>query len=348
MMHLICSAATLTVLSASDVAVSDRWSLQRANAWYEEQPWLVGCNFIPSTAINQLEMWQADTFDLETMERELGWAKEFGFNTIRVYLHDLLWEEDSTGFVKRMDTFLALAQRHGIRPILVLFDDCWNDAPKLGNQPEPIPSIHNSGWLQGPGSAVVNQPEAWGRLEGYVKGVLGAFARDPRVLMWDLYNEPGNSGQGEKTLPLLKQVFLWARQIAPEQPLTVGVWFDNAALNEFQLANSDIITFHNYDVLDSLTDQIDRLRQHERPLICTEWLLRGKSDVASHLPVFKQERVGCLNWGLVAGKTQTIWPWGGERDAPVPELWFHDLLHKDGRPFSETEREIFVALTGRQ
>ncbi|HVF26245.1 MAG TPA: hypothetical protein VNA23_10170, partial [Anaerolineales bacterium] len=221
-----------------------RWSIEKANEWYARQPWLIGCNFIPSNAINQLEMWQADSFDPTTIDSELSWAAGIGFNTVRTFLHDLAWEADSSGFKNRINHFLDIASRHGIRPILVIFDDCWNPNPAIGSQPVPKPGIHNSGWVQSPGLDVVNQDSStWGRLENYVRDIIGSFANDERILLWDLYNEPGNSGNGERSLPLVKSVFEWAWAVNPSQPLSVGVWFDNRELNEFQLAASDIITF---------------------------------------------------------------------------------------------------------
>lgn len=340
-------SALLFVCSPAGSEESDtpaRWTAEQANAWYARQPWLVGCNFIPSTAVNQLEMWQADTFDPATIDRELGWAEGLGFNTVRVYLHDLAWAQDHDGFKKRLDAFLGLARTHGIRPILVIFDDCWNADPKAGPQPEPKPGVHNSGWLQSPGASVVNNPEAWKPLEDYVRDVVGTFAKDDRILLWDLYNEPGGSRQNEKSLPLLKQAFAWARSAHPIQPLSAGVWYGNKALNEFQLAASDVLTFHNYNDVRSLEHQIGVLKKNGRPVICTEWMRRGASEVATHLPVFQRERVGCLNWGLVSGKTQTIFPWGSPPGAPEPKVWFHDLLRKDGTPFSDAEAELFRRL----
>ena len=91
--------------------MATRWSMKRAWAWYDGQPWIVGCNFIPSTAGNQLEMWQADSFDIGTIKRELGWAGELGFNTVRVYLHDLVWQADPEGLKERMELFLDSAFR---------------------------------------------------------------------------------------------------------------------------------------------------------------------------------------------------------------------------------------------
>jgi hypothetical protein len=323
----------------------NRWTADKANAWYRSQPWIVGCNFIPSTAINQLEMWQADTFDGPTIERELGWAAGLGMNTLRVYLHDLAWESDTTGFTSRLDRFLDLAAQHGLRAILVIFDDCWNANPKAGKQPAPIPGVHNSGWLQSPGVASVNDPATWLRLERYVQGVVGRFGRDDRIRMWDLYNEPGNSQQGERSLPLLCKVFEWARSAEPTQPLTAGLWMDSNALNTLQTEASDVITFHNYADAGKLAAQIAELRRHGRPLICTEWLRRGHSEVATCLPVFQREWVGCCNWGLVSGKTQTIYPWGSPAGAPEPAAWFHDPLRPDGSPYNAEEVRLFRKLT---
>lgn len=323
-----------------------RWSAERANEWYANQPWLVGCNFIPSTAINQLEMWQEPTFDLATIERELGWAADLGFNTVRVYLHDLVWNARPFSFKARIERYLQIASGHGIRTLFVLFDDCWNDDPKVGPQPDPIPGVHNSGWVRSPGSGPVTDTTAWPRLKRYVQGVIDAFGEDERVLMWDLYNEPGNNGVGTKSLPLLAEAFEWARAVAPSQPLTVGVWFDNEELNSYQLAASDVITFHNYRSADNLAAQIDRLKALGQPVVCTEYMARmNGSRFATSLPIFKRERVGCYNWGLVSGKTQTIYPWGSEPGGSEPELWFHDIFRRGGTPFDVGEIRTIKGLT---
>lgn len=317
--------------------MSERWSTHQAWEWYRQQPWMVGCNYIPGSAINQLEMWQADTFDTTLIERELTWAQSLGFNTLRVYLHDLLWQQDAAGFTRRIYTFLDLCASRGIKPIFVFFDDCWNQEFALGPQPAPKPGVHNSGWVQSPGVRTVLDPASWPRLQTYLQGVLEEFRADPRIRLWDLYNEPGNSQMNERSLGLLKAAFAWARDVNPSQPLTAGVWFDNAALNEFQLAASDVITFHDYNPVDQLQAQINRLRRYERPLICTEYMSRGRgSRFETHLPVFRAENVGCINWGLVNGKTQTHLPWSTEID-PNLNLWFHDIFYPDGTPYREDE-----------
>jgi hypothetical protein len=323
-----------------------RWSSRKAEAWFAAKGWLVGCNFIPSSAINQLEMWQEDSFDAETIDRELGWAHELGMRSVRVYLHDLLWESDSDGFSARIETFLAIAQRHEVQPMIVLFDDCWHKEFALGPQPKVRIGVHNGGWLQSPGLEAVVDSRNWARLERYVSGVIRRFGQDPRVLCWDLYNEPGAGAAGIRTLPLLQKAFDWARASSPNQPLTAGIWGDLPALNEFQLGASDIVSFHNYKDVEDLKKQIALLEKLGRPLLCTEYLSRPAGcRFQSHLPVFKAHRVACYNWGLVSGKTQTIYAWGLPEGTPEPELWFHDILRADGKPFDHDEVALMRALT---
>src|SRR5579884_2305583 len=253
--------------SLAAAAQRARWSEQQANDWYAHQPWLVGSNYIPKDAINELEMWQADTFDPAEIDKELGWAESLGMNTMRVFLHDLLWQQDAPGFQKRLDQFLGIAARHHIRPLLVLFDSCWDPAPHLGKQHDPVPGVHNSGWVQSPGDKALADATQVPRLKAYVEGVVGAFAKDDRILGWDVWNEPDNSGGGNYEHPalpaaekrariavLLPQVFAWAREENPSQPLTSGLWDEDISkseseqheVDEIQLRESDIITFHNY------------------------------------------------------------------------------------------------------
>jgi hypothetical protein len=318
---------------------SSIWSPQKANKWYKAQPWLVGCNFIPSSAINELEMWQAETFDTATINRELGWAEATGFNVVRVFLHYIPWQTDSEGFKQRISTYLTIAYKHRIRTMFVLFDDCWNEDPHAGKQPEPKTGVHNSGWMQCPGKVMHNDSSSWPKLESYVKDILSSFKNDPRVVIWDLYNEPGNSDYNETTLPLLKYVFQWAWTVRPSQPLTCGVWYDHRAFNQFQLTHSDIISFHNYDKVPALEKQIDTLQRFNRPLICSEYMARPRgSTFQTQLPVFKKHHVAAINWGLVAGKTNTIYAWNTPvPDGSEPPVWFHDVFRKDGTPYNAAE-----------
>jgi hypothetical protein len=362
---LLIVAGFVVIVSAFGAASDQPWTTERANRWYSQQPWLVGSNFAPSTAINQLEMWQADSFDLPTIDRELGWAESLGMNTMRVFLHNLLWQQDSAGFLKRMDQFLAVADKHHIRIMFVIFDSVWDPNPHLGQQHPPRPHVHNSGWVQAPGADLLKDESRWDReLKPYVVGVIAHFHDDKRVLIWDLMNEPDNdssqykehelSNKGEVALRLLKQEWKWARSAHPSQPLTSGVWKGDwagarmSAMTRFQLENSDVITFHCYDPPDVMKKRIASLRRFKRPLICTEYMARPLgSTFAAILPILKEERVGAYNWGFVSGKTQTIYPWDSweKTYTAEPPLWFHDIFRPDGKPYDSKETEFIRQMT---
>lgn len=370
--HSVLLLITVVFLfSTSALPRTPRWTEQKANDWYQQQRWLVGSNFIPRSAINELEMWQQATFDLPEIDKELGWAEGLGMNAMRVFLHDLLWQQDPAGFHRRIDQFLSVAASHRIRVIFVLFDSCWDPLPQLGPQHPPIPGVHNSGWVQSPGAKVLADPAQYPRLKNYVQGVVGAFANDPRILAWDVWNEPGSDTTGsypktemkiqekiDRVTALLPQVFEWAREVNPTQPLTSGVYevdvsADENALEEIekiQVRESDFITFHNYSWPESFRGEITWLRRFHRPIVCTEYMARALgSTFDTILPVAKQEHVGAINWGFVAGKTQTYYPWESWQHPYIldqPPVWFHDVLHADGTPYRQAEVDLIRQLTG--
>ncbi|HVJ07808.1 MAG TPA: cellulase family glycosylhydrolase [Acidisarcina sp.] len=363
--------ATFVVMAASASALAQqpgqqRWTEEKAAAWYARQPWLVGSNFVPQNAINELEMWQADTFDPAEIDKELGWAEGIGMNTMRVFLQDQLWTQDAPGFKSRINTFLEIAARHHIKPLFVLFDSCWESNPKLGPQHPPIPGVHNSGWVQSPGAKSLMDPSTYPHLKEYVQGVVGAFAKDDRILGWDIWNEPdnGNAGVNEpknKTQlveALLPQAFSWAREMHPTQPLTSGVWKGDwshpdkeSAMTKIQLAESDVISFHNYGWPEDFAAKVQELKSYHRPIICTEYMARGAgSTFDTILPIGKHENVAMINWGFVAGKSQTYLPWDSWKRPYVltqPDVWFHDIFHEDGKPYRQQEIYLIHQLTGR-
>lgn len=318
-----------------------RWSVSDARAWYQDRPIPHGCNYVPSTAVNSTEMWQAATFDPLTIDRELEWAPEIGINSLRVFLQYLVWANDPAGQRERLDAFLTIAARRGLSTVVCLFDDCnfSGRQPSLGPQQEPVPGVHNSGWTASPGHDRVRNQSAWPDLERYVHDIVGNFAEDERILFWDLYNEPGNEQMGDVSLPLLEATFGWARAVLPRQPLTTAVWNSSLnRLNERTLDLSDIVTFHSYEDVETVHAHLTALQMHNRPILCSEWLRRTQgSTVATHLPLFATEGVGWYLWSLVNGRTQTHFPWFSPRGAPEPEVWFHDLLYVDGRPYDPKE-----------
>ena len=345
---LISCGKNLEVENEEKNEVAPRWSVEKANEWGDKQPWLVGANFNPSTAINQLETWQAESFDTETIDRELGWAEDIGMNTMRVYLHHVAWEVDKDGFKKRIDQFLTIAKRHGIKPMFVFFDDCWNATYAAGTQPDPKPGVHNSGWVQDPGTSIYKDSMLLDLLEVYVKDILTTFKNDDRILLWDLYNEPGNSGHENKSMTLLVNVFIWGKTINPSQPLSAGVWNkDLTVLNKFQLEHSDIITYHNYDGVKSHQAAIDSLKLYDRPMICTEYMARRNNSLFTNiLPILAKENIGAINWGLVDGKSNTKYAWDEPiSDGSEPALWFHEVFRKDGTPYKQEEVDLIKKLT---
>lgn len=350
----LLSLVAFSLLSQSIFAQTPReiWSVEKANAWYKTKGWLRGSDFIPSTAINQLEMWQAESFDPATIDRELGYAESIGMNSMRVYLHHLAWEVDPAGFKNRVNQYLKIADKHHISTLFVLFDDCWNPTYSLGKQPAPKPGVHNSGWVRDPGELIFTEPQVIEKLEAYVKDVLTSFKNDKRIVLWDLYNEPGNSGYGNRSMPLLEKVFVWGRQVNPIQPLSAGVWdWKLKELSEFQIKNSDVTTYHNYGDAENHRQDIAKLRTlSQRPLICTEYMARSRNSLFSTImPMLKKENIAAYNWGLVAGKTNTIYAWDKPMpDGKEPELWFHDIFRPDGTPYKQDEVKVIKDLTGKK
>jgi len=353
----------LGLLVLSSLNAAERWTPEQANAWYAKQPWLVGSNYLPAYASNELEMWQAETFDPKRIDLELGWAQSLGMTTMRVFLDDLLWTQDSQGFKKRINTFLEISNKHHIKPLFVLFDSCWDPDPKLGPQPAPRPGIHNSRWVQSPGAKALQDPSQYPRLAAYVKGVVGAFANDQRILGWDIWNEPDNSNNssyGSKdpknktdlVLKLLPQAFGWARAANPSQPLTSGVWHDLPAatkaqippMAKVQLELSDVVSFHSYEPPAKFEEEVVWLKQYQRPIMCTEYMARPRgSTFQAILPIAKKDRVAAINWGFVAGKSQTYLPWDSWQHPYTdrqPAVWFHDIFRTNGTPYKPEEAKF--------
>ena len=375
----------------------NRWSEKRIWDWYDNLPWLVGTNFITSSSINQLEFWQEKTFDVSLIEKELKFSASIGMNTHRVFLHDLLWQQDSIGFLERINKFLEISDRNEIKTLFVFFDDVWNPLPKLGKQPKVIPNVHNSGWVQSPGARILYDTLNHDKLESYIKGVVSKFANDSRIIGWDLYNEPGQKGIASHniskertielyrkigveitednysnydlnridpkdkkqvyTLSLLKKTVKWVREINPSQPITIGIyewdvkWDDKnnlSELNKYILNNSDIISFHSYGSKNEVLRRVNELENYNRPLLCTEYIAREYQNTFENiLPIFNDNKIGAYNWGLVSGKTNTIYPWKSWDSTYTrpPKKWHHDIFYRDGNPYSSDEIEFIKSLT---
>ena len=348
------------------LASKGRWSKKKANDWYADVAWPVGANFLPASAINQLEMWQEATFDAARIDKELGWAASLGMNTMRVFLHDLCWRHERKAFLRNVDAYLKIAKRHKIRTMFVIFDSCWYPFPYAGKQMAPEPGVHNSGWVQSPGVPILRDAALFDELEEYVTGVIEHFRSDDRILMWDLWNEPDNNNhasrgvrdigdKGPVVTPLLAKTFAWARAGRPSQPLTSGVWHgewdDDEKLFSYQrvqLEGSDVISFHRYADQPATRASAEQLKRFGRPLVCTEYMARAvASTFEGVLPYFKEEKIGAYNWGFVAGKSQTYFPWDSWQNPypPEPPLWFHDIFRKNGKAYRKDEVAVIRKMT---
>ncbi|MDR2763737.1 MAG: cellulase family glycosylhydrolase [Tannerella sp.] len=347
----------LTSLSFAQEAVSDsekvqlsngQWSVGKANEWYAKQAWIVGCNFLPSTAVNAVEMWQNATFDLPAIDKELALAKAWGINSVRVFLNYVVWEAEVKTFKANFGKFLDVAEKYGISVMPVLFDDCnfSGNVAKVGQQPNPVPGIHNSGWVSSPPVTMVRDESQWKKLKKYEQDMIRTFGSDKRIIIWDLYNEPGNSNSKLKA-KLLEAIFAWAREVKPTQPLTVGAHTDwDGELSKLMRNSSDIVSFHSYGDKKEVENKIQWAHSTGRPAVCTEWLRRQAGNTVHNiLPLFKSDRIGCYHWGLVEGRTQTYFHWGSEKDSPKPDIWQHDLIRSDGTPYSLPEYQAFKNLT---
>ena len=347
---VVCVGFT-SATKSSKQAVAERWTIQKAKTWSASQPWLSGSNYQPATAINQIEMWQNSTFDAATIDKELGWAEELGFTTMRVFLSSVVWKAEPVVFKKNIEKFLTISASHHIRPMFVFFDDCWNPESAIGKQPDPKPGVHNSGWVRDPSVSLrADTTKLFLVMEKYVKDVMGTFKNDNRILLWDLYNEPGNSGHGLASMPLLRNVFKWAREVNPVQPISSGIWyFGTPELNVFQIQNSDVITYHNYANVKEHELWINLLKTTGRPMICTEYMARrNDSKFQNIMPMLKSQNVGAINWGFVSGKTNTIFAWDEPKpNEKEPVLWFHDIFRQDHTCFDQAEVDIIKKTTGK-
>lgn len=354
-----------------------QWSKERIWDWYDKELWLRGCNFMGSDCANRIDQWQELGFEerLKTADRELKLAAETGFNTVRLILEYIIWKEDHDAFMKRLDRYLNTAYKYGIRCMLVFGNDCMlpKDDPNshlhAGEQHFDIGyhggrkrSQHSSLNTE-PGYSLLDEPDEVEHIYRWVEEIIDTYKNDPRVVVWDLYNEAGNTRRGELTKPHIKRFFEIARDVAPMQPLTSCVWRMNGDPNQkladverFALEHSDIISYHNYGDYVTNVKIIANLKRLGRPILCTEWLGRVQHNTVQEIfPLFFVEKIGCYNWGFVAGKYQTYEPWeniweayySGRRIDYDFTKWFHDLYRFNLRPYDPGEIDLIKDLSRR-
>jgi hypothetical protein len=349
-------------LNAVAMAQSPQWSPGTATEWYSRQPWMVGSNYIQSNTVNQLEMWQQETFDPDRIDLELGWAESLGINTLRVFLHDLVWEHDSGGVQKRMDKLLKLTDKHKMRVIFVLFDSSGDPYPELGHQRQPKPGVRNSLWVQSPGAKGLTDTKQLQKALAYAEEVVAAFSIDKRVLAWDVWNEPDNMNtarfanaeppnKAELLSTILPQAFRYIRAGNPSQPVTSGLWHGDwssieklSPVEKIQVELSDVISFQNYDGPDEFEKRVKWLKAFGRPVLCTGFLARNQgSTFETILPIAQKYDVAALAGDLVEGKPQMWLPWDSWQHPYTdrqPAVWMQDIFRSKGPAYSEKEADF--------
>uniref|UniRef100_A0A914CLI6 C-type lectin domain-containing protein n=1 Tax=Acrobeloides nanus TaxID=290746 RepID=A0A914CLI6_9BILA len=347
----------LLILFSQQILARDIWTPDQAWAWFNAQkPYIMGTELTVSSAANQLEMWQAETFNADLIDKEISFGSKLGFTVFRIFLHDLVYFNDPTGFKSRMNTVLNILDKYKMKALFVFFDSENPDTnPTLGQQPKPLPAKCDSVYAYTPNMTILNDPSKHEILKPYILDVVGTFANDSRVLAWDVYNEPGFGGSDNRNPAqeiLLQLVFEWARSANPTQPLTSPVMFNTPA-QVIQTNNSDVISLHIYTNAAGFEQAIKNAQQYQRPIIVTEFLARGSisSYFANILPLGKQYNVGMIAWGHVVGKTEWNMPWDSWNNGVSyveypPTVWFQDIFRQDGEPYLREEAQIVKRLNG--
>ena len=347
----LCLTAALLCCAAS----AGQWTREEAARWWDAQVWPVGSCYVPAYAINQFEMWQPETFNLPVLDKEFGLCEELGFNLVRIYLHEELWFQDAKGFKKRISRLLEIADSHGIKVTFTFCTNGGSSKEKLGPQPGTEPGIHGGGhWCQSPSDGILFNEARWPEFKKYMQDILRTFKDDSRILYWCLYNEPENIKNGRDCLKFMKQMYGWAWEVRPSQPLTSPVWqrpgYNGKAskmdMIAFVCSNSDIISFHCYYPPKELETFIDMMHRFRRPMICQEYMGRTLgSTFETCLPILKREKVGALAWGLVEGKCKYRFPWGHKPGDGEPDVWFHSIFWEDYTPWNAAEVEVIKKIT---
>ena len=351
--------------------MNDVWSKEKAWKWYDDRTWMRGCNFMGSDCANRIDQWQALGFEkrLETADRELKLAAETGFNTIRIIPEFIVWDQDHDGFMERFDRYLATAWKYGISSMVVFGNDCMPPKNEFWKPLQLGEQHYDWGYHGGRkfsqhqhfgemGYHIMDEPEIMARHEVWVREIMEKYKDDPRICVWDLYNEAGNSNRESVSLPNVKRFFEVAREVNPSQPITSCLWKhlghkgqENylTEVEQYIAENSDIITYHCYSDYNENIKLIRYLQQFERPIINTEWLARMLHNTVEEMfPLFYLMKIGCLNWGFVAGLYQTYEPWNGmwqSYEAGKGEHidfkgWFHDLYRPNLKPYDPHEIEL--------
>lgn len=347
------------------IMVKGQWSKEKAWEWYNKQPWIRGFNGYPSNCVNRVAMWQewGHKEVIEQVEREFALARQTGFNAVRAIIQFEVWCFEHDSFMNNLEEYIALADKYGIKVMLTLGNDCT--VPKEKFKPvvfgeQKVDWGYHSGIEEGPHSAglagagycLLDEPEYEKKYYEMVRELAKKYCKDPRLQIWDVWNEPGNGRRDGMSLKAMEKFFEIIRSYDPIQPLTADVWSYTEDFNPKRdiekraLELSDVITFHYYGSYANMVAIIEKLKNdYGRPLINNEWLNRiADNNVKEIFPLFYLERIGSYHWGLIAGYSQTYEPWGHYfvdylKEGSTLDLtkWQHDLYRFNGLPYDVNE-----------
>ena len=374
MRKIIIAFAALAAVNGAFAERQGPWTKERAWEWYNAQPWIRGCNYMPASCANRVDQWQeyGSEARFEEMEREMALMEKDGFNAVRIILGDMgfaVWRAEHDGMMKRFDRMLDIFGRHGVRVILVFGNDCsrpkplWT-LPKMGEQPWDL-GYHGGRKLSQHGSfpgmigyTVLDEPDLREEFFKMCEEFLTKYAHDKRILFWNLWNEPGNNSRGQVSAPHIRRLFKLAWKIDPDQPLSSDIWttsgvnWTNGCAEAVGAELNDIESYHTYSNLKEQIAYAKKVKEYfGRPMVNTEWMARlFKCDIFDCYPFFAQNRIGCTMWGYVNGKYQThepwesMWKWVEADPAALEQLdftkWFHDLYRPSLRPYDPNEIAI--------
>jgi hypothetical protein len=310
--------------------------------------WVQGAIFYPSYALNSVNFWTE--YDTSVVDREISYAKVYGLNTLSIYFNWLAWNADRPLFLKRVEDFLARADKYGLKVFPIFFDNVGNTDPQVAQLP-PKPGVHNSRAMESPswpilsGQYAANVNGIQATLKAYVQDIVNAHPDDPRILFWEVYNEPIRDNAEPVNGPavtdaLVRDGYDWVKQTGTKLPVvsTAGDFLGGKY--------SDFYTYHMY-----LYDAANAAPQCSNAWgaeggsehLCTETMDRPWLDLQCLAGYFRSHKTGFTFWEFMIARTQIQFPWSCNAGAPCvdggglpiePFTPFHGMVFADGHPWS--------------
>ena len=334
--RLICLLAVISIVGLS-------WATLSAEP-HDTSTW-VGANYTPAYAVSAVHFWH--DFRPDVVEKELAAAKKYyGITTVRVYLHNIPYDAEKEKFLDRIEQFLVICDRHGIKPGFTFFDDChWHEGIFLEEPTEPIKGYHNGRWAACPQDRE-RKEENLPKFKAYIQDVIRPHRDDPRVLWWETFNEPIMGSEFSRKLRI--EGYAWAKELKPTQPV-ICCWDDSP--------ETDIVNAHNYGNSQQAWDKQADMNPEKgavfteagarwfaprpssgEPVEVIHWL-EGRKAAGKYVPGVY------LCWELMVGNSNCRWYWDTPNDTPEPTFPWCGLMWPDATPVSLAEAEAIRRYT---